>query len=123
VHPPTVWALCVWDSPPEHMLFDSCTTAVNEESQTASFDYLPPHAHDNFDGDTRPWAELRPKDGANAGRSMRQRTSRYDNRLIAHTRFVCRRHFNCRLTHFCVFSNLCNARKYRKSVQLYRYIS
>jgi hypothetical protein len=91
------------------MLFDIRITAVNEESQTASFDYLPPH--DNFDGDTRPWAELRPKDGANAGRSMRQRTSRYDNRLITHTRFVCRRHFNCRLTHFRVSPNLCNARK------------
>ena len=60
------------------MLFDIRITAVNEESQTASFDYLPPH--DNFDGDARPWAELRPKDGANAGRSMRQRTSRYDDR-------------------------------------------
>ncbi len=78
VQPPTVGALYVWDSPLAHMLYDIRITAVNEESQTASFDYLPPH--DNFDGDTRPWAELRPKDGANAGRSMRQRTSRFDNR-------------------------------------------
>jgi hypothetical protein len=78
VQPPSVGALYVWDSPLAHMLYDIRITAVNEESQTASFDYLPPH--DNFDGDTRPWAELRPKDGANAGRSMRQRTSRYDAR-------------------------------------------
>ena len=76
VQSPTVGSLYVWDSPLNNMLFDIRITSVNAASQVASFEYLPPH--DYFDGDTRPWAELKPKDPANAGRSVRRRTSRYD---------------------------------------------